>query len=56
MADWQTQTYRRRLHHLDHHVFLATSCLAPLPTLTRIDAALLAIPAFAAAHPDRWQP
>lgn len=30
--------------------------LAPLPTLTRIDAALQALPAFAAAHPDCWQP
>jgi maleylacetoacetate isomerase len=30
--------------------------LAPLPTLTRIDTALQAIPAFAAAHPDRWKP
>jgi maleylacetoacetate isomerase len=27
--------------------------LAPLPKIRRIDAALAALPAFAAAHPDR---
>jgi maleylacetoacetate isomerase len=29
--------------------------LAPFPTIARIDAALAALPAFAAAHPDRAQ-
>lgn len=30
--------------------------LDPTPKLARIDANLQAIPAFAAAHPDRWKP
>lgn len=30
--------------------------MAPYPRLTRIDAALQAIPAFAAAHPERVKP
>jgi len=30
--------------------------MTPFPRLLRIDAALQAIPAFAAAHPDRVKP
>jgi maleylacetoacetate isomerase len=30
--------------------------LSTLPLITRIDAALQDLPAFAAAHPDRWKP
>jgi maleylacetoacetate isomerase len=30
--------------------------LAPTPRIEQIDAALQALPAFAAAHPDRWNP
>jgi hypothetical protein len=37
LAAWQTQTYASTLADLDDRVFLATSCLAPLPTLVMID-------------------
>jgi len=38
MAGWQTLTYAADLPDLDGKIFLATSCLAPLPTLVMIDA------------------
>jgi maleylacetoacetate isomerase len=41
------QMYNARRFDLD---------LTPFPTLLRIDAALTALPAFAAAHPDRTKP
>ena len=40
-------------------LYNARRAAAPLddyPTLVRIDAELVALPAFAAAHPDRWAP
>merc|ERR1719253_1081373 len=36
MADWQTEKYADKLASLDDRMFLALSCLAPLPKLVKV--------------------